>query len=52
MGKKDMSRIPVGMAGLVRYGEETKEGIKLKPEYVVAFSIGIIVVEVILKFLG
>ncbi len=52
MGKKDNMRMPTGMAGLVRYGDEPKEGIKLKPEYVVAFTMGVIVLEVVLKFLG
>ncbi len=52
MAKKDNTRIPVGMAGLVRYGDEPKEGIKIKPEHVVAFTVGVIVLEVILKFLA
>ena len=52
MGKKDKIRMPTGMAGLMRYEEEAKEAIKLKPKHVIAFSFGIVVVELILRFLG
>jgi len=52
MSKKDKTRIPSGMAGIVKYDEEPKETIKIKPEYVVYFTIGIILLEVILKFYG
>ena len=52
MAKKDKSRMPSGMAGLVRYDEELKESPKLKPKWVIWFSLGLVVIEVILKFLG
>ena len=52
MVKKDRIRMPTGMAGLVRYGEEAKEQVKIKPKYVIAFCITIIILEVILKFFG
>lgn len=39
---------PSGMAGLVRYFEEEKSIIKLKPEHVVAVCSAIAVVEVFL----
>lgn len=52
MGKKDQTRMPSGMAGIMRYGEEPKDTIKIKPEQVVYFTIGLIVLEVILKFYG
>lgn len=39
---------PSGMAGLVRYFEEEKSIIKMKPEHVVAICAGIIVLEIIL----
>ena len=51
MAKKDRFRMPSGMAGLVRYGEESKEQIKVKPKHVVAFCIVIVVLELILKFM-
>jgi len=52
MSKKDKYRMPTGMAGIVRYGEEPKDAVKIKPEYVVYFTIGLIVLELILKFYG
>jgi preprotein translocase subunit Sec61beta len=52
MAKKDKSRLPSGMGGLVRYDEEVKETLKIKPEYVIYFSLGVIVLELILRFLG
>jgi len=39
MAKKDKFRMPTGMAGLVRYGEDTKEQLKIKPKHVIAFCI-------------
>jgi preprotein translocase subunit Sec61beta len=51
MTKKDKSRLPSGMGGLVRYDEEVKETIKIKPEYVIYFTLGIIFLEIVLKFL-
>jgi len=50
MAKKDRFRMPTGMAGLVRYGEESKEQIKVKPKHVIAFCIVVVVLEVILNF--
>lgn len=52
MAKKDKFRMPTGMAGLIRYGEESKDQIKVKPKHVVAFCIVIVVLELILRFLG
>lgn len=52
MAKKDGFRMPSGMAGLVRYGEEVKDQIKVKPKYVIAFCIAVVVLELILKFFG
>ncbi len=50
MTKKDQFRMPMGMGGLVKYGEELKEAIKIKPEYVIAFSLFVVFVELALKF--
>ncbi|MFH8080553.1 MAG: preprotein translocase subunit Sec61beta [Candidatus Aenigmatarchaeota archaeon] len=52
MTKKNQVRMPSGMAGIARYPEEPKESIKIKPEYVIYFSIALIVLEIILKFYG
>jgi preprotein translocase subunit Sec61beta len=51
MAKKDSFRMPTGMAGLVRYGEESKEQIKVKPKHVIVFCIVIVILELILKFM-
>jgi len=52
MAKKDRIRMPTGMAGLVRYGEEAKEALKIKPKHVIVFCIVVVVLEVLLKFFG
>ena len=52
MAKKDRFRMPTGMAGLVRYGEESKEQIKVKPKHVIAFCIAVVILELILRFIG
>ena len=52
MAKKDKFRMPTGMAGLIRYGEDTKEQLKIKPKHVIAFCIVVVVLEVLLKFFG
>jgi len=50
MAKKDKIYMPSSWAGLMRFGEEEKEFIKLKPEYVIYICVGLIVLELILKF--
>ena len=52
MAKKDRFRMPSGMAGLVRYGEEAKEQIKVKPKHVIVFCIAVVIIELLLQFLG
>jgi preprotein translocase subunit Sec61beta len=52
MAKKDKTRMPMGMAGLVRYGEEAKDQIKVKPKYVIAVCIAVVIFELILGFFG
>jgi preprotein translocase subunit Sec61beta len=51
MAKKDRFRMPTGMAGLVRYGEEGKEQIKVKPKHVLIFCVGVVVLELILRII-
>jgi preprotein translocase subunit Sec61beta len=41
---------PAGMAGLVRYYEQEKSVIKLKPEHVVYICLGIFALEILLMF--
>ena len=49
--KKDKIYMPSGVGGLIRYPEEEKEVIKLKPKYVVWIVVSIAVFEIALKFL-
>jgi len=51
MSDKKKLRAPMGMAGLVRYDEEEESLIKLKPEFVVAIGVALIIIELILLFL-
>jgi len=51
MAKKDKFSMPMGMAGITRYGEG-KDEIKIKPKYVIAFSIAVVMLEVLLKVFG
>ena len=52
MAKSDRIRMPTGMAGLVRYGEEAKDQIKVKPKYVIAVCITVVIFELILGVFG
>jgi len=42
--KKDSSPMPAASAGLLRFFEEETEGIKMRPELLVVFSVGLIIV--------
>ena len=48
---KDRMQAPQGMAGLVRYYEEDKSLIKMKPEHVIILCSALIVVELALFYL-
>ncbi len=50
MAKKNKMQMPQSTAGLVRYFDESKESIKLKPEHVVVICIVLIVIELAFKF--
>lgn len=51
MAKKDKIYMPMGVGGLIKYGEEEESKIKLKPEHLVYLIIGIAVIEIVLKLL-
>lgn len=51
MSQKDKIQMPQSTAGLVRYFEESKDAIKLKPEHVVVVCVLIIVVEIAFRFM-
>ncbi len=50
---KDSSKIymPMGIGGLVRYTEEEKVLIKLKPKHIIGGVIALVVIEMLVKFL-
>jgi preprotein translocase subunit Sec61beta len=48
MAEKRQMQAPSGMAGLVRYFEEDKSLIKLKPEHIIVLCIGIVIIEVMM----
>jgi preprotein translocase subunit Sec61beta len=49
-GKKG-APMPAQSAGLLRFFEEETEGIKMRPELLVVFSIGLIVVAMLIQFI-
>ncbi len=49
--KSDRVYMPSGIGGLIRYGEEEQQVIKIKPKQVVWIVAGIVVIELLLKFL-
>jgi len=49
--KQDQGPMPAASAGLLRFFEEETEGIKIRPELLVALSIVLIVVSVLAKII-
>jgi preprotein translocase subunit Sec61beta len=47
--KKDTGPMPAASAGLLRFFEEETEGIKMRPELLVVFSVSLIVISVLAK---
>ena len=47
--KRDSGPMPAGSAGLLRFFEEETEGIKIRPELLVALAVSLIVVSVLAK---
>lgn len=48
---KEKYSMPQSTAGLIRYFDETQESIKFKPEHVLVVCVGIIALELVLKFM-
>ena len=48
---KDKVYMPAGIGGLMRYQEEGEQLIKVKPKQVVWIVVGIVAIELLLKFL-
>jgi preprotein translocase subunit Sec61beta len=51
MSKKEKTYLPLGIGGLIRYGEEEDSKIKIKPEQLVYILVAIGVSLIIFKFL-
>ena len=47
--RKDTGPMPAASAGLLRFFEEETEGIKIRPELLMALSVTLIVVSVLAK---
>jgi preprotein translocase subunit Sec61beta len=51
MARRDKIYIPSGVGGLVRYPEEEKVALKIKPKHLVILIFLIAVFELLIKFL-
>jgi len=49
--RKNRVYLPMGTGGLIRYPEEGEELVKLKPKHVIGLVVGIVLLEIVLKFL-
>ena len=47
--RKDSAPMPAASAGLLRFFEEETEGIKIRPELLVALAVSLVVVSVLAK---
>jgi preprotein translocase subunit Sec61beta len=52
MGRNDKVSMPSGMGGLVRYFDEYKSALRIKPGYIIVLVIVIIIIEIILHSQG
>lgn len=52
MAKKNQIQMPQSTAGLIRYFDDSKESIKLKPEHVIVLSVVIMGFIFFLRFSG
>ena len=49
--QKDKVYMPSGIGGLMRYSEEEQPVIKIKPKQIIWVVVGIVGIELLLKFL-
>ena len=50
--KEQQGPMPAGSAGLLRFFEEETEGIKIRPEILMVFSVILVVVSVLGRIFG
>jgi preprotein translocase subunit Sec61beta len=51
MSKKKNAPLPASSAGLLRFFEDETEGVKIRPEFVLASSIALIITSIVLNLL-
>lgn len=51
MSRKEKNMMPQSSAGLMRYFDQSKESIKIKPEHVIIACAFLIAFEIMLKFI-
>jgi preprotein translocase subunit Sec61beta len=49
--KKKSNPLPASSAGLLRFFEDETEGVKIRPEFVLASAVALIMVSIILNLL-
>ncbi len=47
--KKDKTYMPTSMAGLMSFYQEEKEGVKIRPEFVILFCVGVVITEIVAR---
>lgn len=52
MPKEEKTYMPMGMGGLMRFGEEEEPIVKIQPKHVIFAIVAIIIVELVAKFLA
>jgi preprotein translocase subunit Sec61beta len=52
MSRREKSMMPQSTAGLIRYFDQSKESIKIKPEHVLIACGVLVVLEIMLKFIA
>ncbi|MFN4133021.1 MAG: preprotein translocase subunit Sec61beta [Candidatus Hadarchaeales archaeon] len=50
--RRERERMPASGAGLMRYFEEEGSGRKVSPKLMLYFIIGVIIFEILLRFIG
>jgi preprotein translocase subunit Sec61beta len=50
-GKKKNNPLPASSAGLLRFFEDETEGVKIKPEIVLASTMGLVIISVAINLL-
>jgi preprotein translocase subunit Sec61beta len=52
MSRKDKTYMPQSSAGLMRYFDQSKESIKIKPEHVLVACVILVAIEIMIKFIA